>query len=284
MAVRPSGPPQAAACALPVSAACLRDMNHLRACLKEARKLPTAIILAGHHSALLPCRIQYNQVGLTNVAVSASSLPPGDYIIAVLNLDYYDHESFTYALAVGWLLSAALSRVPALLQASHHEALSFNPTVGQALFTAVLLSSVVSPSIRQNAAASSYRGLTESGSIYLYEAAAVIICSHRLGTSPLQRPRLSPLPHLPKCPQQVVGCAPPHLPHTSQVDLHLGCLPAMQVSPYSNSAARLAPFLSLGLGLSFFVVLCVALALLRRSVERHGWPWRWASCCTGIDA
>ena len=52
----------------------------------------------------------------------------------------------------------------------------------------------------------------------------------------------------------------------------------MQVSPYNgNSAARLAPFLSLGLGLSFFVVLCVTLALLRRSVERHGWPWRWAA-------
>ena len=52
----------------------------------------------------------------------------------------------------------------------------------------------------------------------------------------------------------------------------------MQVSPYNgNSAARLAPFLSLGLGLSFFVVLCVMLALLRRSVERYGWPWRWAA-------
>ena len=91
-------------------AACLCDVVQARAGLTETRRLLRATILAGHHSALLPCRTQYNQVGLTNVAVSASSLSPGDYIIAVFNLDYYDHEAFTYALAVSGLLSAAVSR------------------------------------------------------------------------------------------------------------------------------------------------------------------------------
>ena len=43
------------------------------------------------------------------MAISVSSLPPGDYIIAVFDLDYYDHEAFSYALTVSWLLTAAVS-------------------------------------------------------------------------------------------------------------------------------------------------------------------------------
>ena len=89
--------------------ACLNDMGQVRVGLTEAQRLPRAVILARHHSAFLPCRTQYNQVGLTNVAVSANSLPPGDYIIAVFNLDYYDHEAFDYALTVSWHLSAAVA-------------------------------------------------------------------------------------------------------------------------------------------------------------------------------
>ena len=44
------------------------------------------------------------------MAISASSLLPGDYIIAVFDLDYYDHKAFNYALTVSWFLSAAVSR------------------------------------------------------------------------------------------------------------------------------------------------------------------------------